>query len=123
VQGSLARAGFLLLTGLILGLFLGAALFGQRAPRGVAQRGFTGPGQARPLAAGEQARTLPPGHPPVEGFADRLGTPDEDSSGCPYLDSGDADGDDAAYEDGDAPQPLPRARPLPAETGRLDGPI
>ena len=119
-QGQLLRAGFLLLTGLILGLFLGAAVFGQRVPAArMAQRGFTKLAQPRALASGKEALALPPGHPPGEGFT----MPDSEPSGCPYLDSDDG----AAYHDGDESddaKPLPRARPLRAPVqGQVDGPI
>jgi hypothetical protein len=113
----LLRAGFLLVTGLILGLFLGAALFGHKGPGGrMAQRGFANLAQPRALASGEEALALPPGHPPVEGFA----VPEGDSSGCPYLDSEDG----AAYQESDDAQPLPSARPLRTYVqGQVDGPI
>lgn len=121
--GPLARAGFLLVTGLILGLFLGAALFGHRPGGRMAQRAWTGPAQPRQLAGGDGARALPPGHPPVEGFSEGFGLPSDDSSGCPYLDSADRDG--AAYEDGaDEAAPLPRARPFLAPSqSPVNGPI
>jgi hypothetical protein len=130
----LLRAGLLLSTGLMLGFFLGAAMFGQRAAaQPLAQRGFGAFAHPRALAAGEEAFALPPGHPPVDGFSGGFhrgfsgpSQQDDDSSGCPYLDSQDAEelGSYEADDDGTpgpaAPHPLPlRFRPAPPSGGPI----
>lgn len=116
--GPLVRTGFVLVTGLMSGLFLGAVLFGHGPVGRRVQRGFAEAAQPRSLAAGGSARALPPGHPPIGGF----GISSDESSGCPYLDS--IDGVGAASEESDEAQPLPRARPLQAPVRSLgNGPI
>jgi hypothetical protein len=123
-QEPLLRAGLLLSTGLMLGFFLGAAMFGQRPSyQPQAQRGWTVSAQPRALAAGEESFALPPGHPPVDGFGG-FNHPQGDTTGCPYLDSQDADQGSAEKDDDGASCPaMPHSLPMRFKPAPADGPI
>lgn len=123
----LGRSVFLLLTGAVLGFFCAAALLGARAspPQALAREGgFSQRATPHELVQGGRGLpSLPPGHPPVEGYSLPDALDDQGESGCPYLDSED-DGTGEEAEQGAPERGLPGARGLRARApAGADGPI